>query len=143
MGNSGKEPKRASESCFVADEDFGRLDVPYQIVANGQVVAVSIKTTRYVGSVDEKGFLVAPKWEAAVERGTLARTLLLTIRAKIHSADPGQFEIEVFLHKGTGAPHEVSLGKLNGASDLGWKDFELDVPVEHVRFPDDPCGNPG
>ena len=148
MGNSGMDPpKSASESYFVATEDFGRLDVAHEIVASGQVVAVSIKTTRYVGALDDEGndegFLKL--WEAAVERGTLAEKLVLTIRAKIAARDAGGtlgrdgLEVEAFLHKET--DRERSLGKLEGSFGSEWQTFRVDVDVGDVRFPADPCGD--
>jgi hypothetical protein len=56
MGNSGIFPKAASESCSVADEGAG-FDVPHQIKASGDVVALFLQTTRVVGTVDADGFL--------------------------------------------------------------------------------------
>ena len=141
MGNSGRAPERASESRFVADEDPGRLDVAHPIVASGQVVTVGIETTRCVGTVDPDGFLTLAQQH--IDQGTLAETLLLTVRAQIAAVDAGGtlgidgLEVEVVLHKGTG--HERSLGKLEGDFGTIWQDFHLDVDVRDVKFPADPC----
>ena len=141
MGNSGTNPpKDASESYFVADEDFGRLDTLHEITASGQVIAVSIPTTRVVGSVNDEGFLLFG--EAAIERGTLARHLVLTIRANLSAVEGGPFllgdgvEVEVVLHKGT--DRERSLGYLDGVIGQGWEEWEFYVSVRDVRFPRDP-----
>src|SRR5688500_18016776 len=77
MSNRRVEPKSASESCFVADGNFGRQP----IVAPGQTVAVSIETTRCIGTVNPDGFLAYPQLH--FENGTVAEKLLLTIRAQI------------------------------------------------------------
>ena len=141
MGNSGIFPKAASESCFVADEGAG-FDVPHQIKASGDVVALFLQTTRVVGTVDADGFL-ALGGLFQVEQGTLAETLVLTIVAKLSAVDAGGtlgldgVDVEVILHRGT--VHEKSLGKLKGGFGSGWQSFTLDVDALDVRFPDDPC----
>ncbi|MFB4273395.1 hypothetical protein [Nonomuraea sp. GTA35] len=80
-------PNPASESCFVADDDFGRLGVSHEVTTSDPVVSVAIKTTRCIGSVNADDFLRHPDWHS--EQGTLARTLLLTIRAQIGALDAG------------------------------------------------------
>jgi hypothetical protein len=53
MGNSGMNPKDASESCFVAAEGTGVV-VPH-IELPGDIVALFLQTTRVVGTVDSDG----------------------------------------------------------------------------------------
>jgi hypothetical protein len=147
MGNSGVNPKRASESCFVADEDFGR----HSIVASGQIVTMSIPTTRYVGSVDEEGNLT--EYLQHFDQKSLAKKLVLTIRARIDAIDAGgrlgdEVKVEVFINNnaGSGGDGLGSLGNLEGdfgfgfGPGSGWQLFKLDVGVWDVRFPADPCG---
>jgi hypothetical protein len=55
-GNSGLVPPSPSENRFVVDEESG-LDVTHQITKSQRIVEVSLPTTRYVGTVDSKGFL--------------------------------------------------------------------------------------
>jgi hypothetical protein len=141
VGNSGIGPKDASESCFVADEGAG-FDVPHLIRASGDVVAVFLETTRVVGTVDADGFLTLGGL-LHVDQGTLAETMVLTVRANLSAVDAGGtlgvdgIDVEVILHRGTS--HEKSLGKLEGSFGSGWQTFTLDVDVLDVRFPADPC----
>ena len=149
VGNSGTAPEQYHESRFVADEAPGKLDFEHNILDSGELVTVCIETTRYVGTVDAEGFLVDAQQHIA--QGTLAETLLLTVRAHISAEDAlgtlginegyGVLEVEAFLHKGTN--HEKCLGKLEGDFGLTiskkWQDFELEVDVRDVKFPDDPC----
>jgi hypothetical protein len=140
MVNSGVKPKAASESCFVAESDDR-----HRIIASGNVVTVSIATTRCVGTVDNGGFLDPSRVPQRVSLRTLAETLLLTIRAKIAATDTGgtlgfdPLNVDVFLHKNDPDGHEKFLGPLVGSFGSDWQIFELDVGVEHVRFPADPC----
>lgn len=46
-------------------------------------------------------------------------------------------DVEVILHRGTA--RERSLGNLVGGFGTGWQTFRLDVEVQDVRFPADPC----
>ncbi|MFG2006736.1 hypothetical protein ACGFNU_47085 [Spirillospora sp. NPDC048911] len=147
MGSSGIEVKSASESCFVADEDFG----VQPILTSGQIVTVELATTRCVGSVDEDGFLTKVQDHLAQE--TLAEKLLLTIVARITGSDAGgklgrdNVNVEVFVNNTLGTGGGVrSLGSLEGdfglhfgAGGSGWQVFTLDVGVQDVRFPADPC----
>jgi hypothetical protein len=88
MGSSGMNPpKDASESYFVAAEGTG-FDVPHPIVSSGNVVvSLFLETTRVVGTVDSEGFLTG-NGLLHPDLGTLASTLVLTIRAQI---DAGLF----------------------------------------------------
>ena len=140
MGNSGVAAPEAHESCFVADEAPGVLDVEHTISVSGGLLTVSLDTTRYVGLVDADGFLVHAQQHIA--QGTLAEILLLTIRARIRAIEvggtlgSGLLDVAVSLNG-------KSLGTLVG--DFGfdsddWQDFELDVNVRDVRFPADSGG---
>ena len=145
IGASGMPPAEFSDSVFVADEAPGVLDTPHRVTATGQTVTVCIATTRYVGTVDDEGFLVNP--DQHIEQQTLVPTLLLTIRAKIGAVDFGGtlgldgLDVEVFLHHGTA--HQEPLGRLVGTFGPSWQDYELDVNVRHVKFPTDPCPDRG
>src|SRR5512132_4450188 len=140
-GQLGYRSQDASESCFVADEGAG-FDVPHLIRASGDVVAVFLETTRVVGTVDADGFLTLGGL-LHVDQGTLAETMVLTVRANLSAVDAGGtlgvdgIDVEVILHRGTS--HEKSLGKLEGSFGSGWQTFTLDVDVLDVRFPADPC----
>jgi pimeloyl-ACP methyl ester carboxylesterase len=132
-------PKDVSESYFVAAEGTG-FDVPHPIVSAGDVVSLFLETTRVVGTVDSEGFLTG-NGLLHPDQGTLASTLVLTVRAQI---DAGLFgtlgsgvDVEVILHRGTA--RERSLGNLVGGFGTGWQTFQLEVGVEHVKFPADPC----
>jgi hypothetical protein len=95
-----------------------------------------------VGTVDADGFL-ALGGLLHVDQGTLAETLVLTIRANLSAVDAGGtlgldgLDVEVILHRGTS--HEKSLGQLEGSFGSGWQTFTLDVDALDVRFPADPC----
>jgi Alpha/beta hydrolase of unknown function (DUF915) len=150
MGNSGTNPKPATDCCFVADGVDDGLDVPYLISPSDSVVSVFLPVTRVVGSVDGLGFFDADREGALhLEQGTLARTLTLTIQARIDAVDAGGIlgvdglVVEVVLHRGMEG-HEVHLESLEGnfGSGSGWQLFTLDVPVLAVRFPVDPCPGP-
>jgi hypothetical protein len=147
VGSSAVPPERHTESCFVADEAEGALDLEHTVTASGATVTVCVETTRCVGTVDGDGFLVFAQQH--IDQGTLAETLLLTLRARISTVEVGGvfgivgagglLEVEVLLHRGTA--REVSLGMLTGRYGVGsndWQDIELDVDVRHVRFPADP-----
>jgi hypothetical protein len=55
----------------VADVDAGRLDFRHGVVSSGQLVDVSVETTRYVGEVDR----VPPRCDRRVsEEATLLRS---------------------------------------------------------------------
>ena len=144
VGNSGLGPKPHNESCFVADEAPGRLDVEHTITASGGLVSVCIETTRNVGLVDADGLLVRADQHFA--QGTLAQTLLLTIRARIEALEVGGtfgvpgpgglLDVDVILHKDT--PNVFPLGKLHGTFGIGpddWQEFLVDVDIRHVKFP--------
>jgi hypothetical protein len=138
MGNSGMNPKDASESCFVAAEGTGVV-VPH-IELPGDIVSLFLQTTRVVGTVDSEGFLTeeAGLLHLRPEQATLAPTLVLTIRAKVAARDLSDVNVEVVLHRGmTG--RELPLGFLEGSFGSGWETYRLDVPVGAVRFPADPC----
>lgn len=143
VGNSGKDPEPYHESRFVADVAPGKLDFVHGLETSGQLVTVCIETTRYVGTVKPDGFLVDA--QKHIDQGTLAKTLLLTVRAQIFDTENlmhtlgDLLEVEVFLHKGTN--REISLGKLEGevGGENNWQDFQLEVNVWDVKFPDDPC----
>ena len=79
-------PKDASESCFVAAEGTGIL-VPH-LQSPGDIVALFLQTTRVVGTVDADGFLTG-NGLLHPDQGTLASTLVLTIRAKIDASVSG------------------------------------------------------
>jgi pimeloyl-ACP methyl ester carboxylesterase len=140
MGNSGMNPKDASESYFVADEGAG-FDVPHPSVSSGDIISLFLETTRVVGTVDSEGFL-AGNGLLHFDQGTLAQTLVLTIRAQLDAPLVGTLgsgiDVEVILHKGMNG-REKSLGKLVGGFGPGWQTFKLDVGVLDVRFPADPC----
>ncbi len=141
VGDSGVVPPEHGESVFVADEAVGVLDTPTRMVVSLSALTACIQTTRYVGTVDAAGFLVNAAQH--VEDGTLVDTLVLTVRAVIVGVDVGGMlgldglDVEVVLHRGS--TREVSLGTLQGSFLGDWQNYELDVPIEHVRFPDDPC----
>ena len=139
MGDSGMSPEDASESCFVAAEGTGVL-VPH-VESSGDIVALTLQTTRVVGTVDAEGFLTGLGL-LHPDQGTLASTLVLTIRAKIDASVSGTLgsgvDVEVILHRDlTG--RERSLGQLVGSFGTGWQTYRLDVMVLDVRFPADPC----
>ena len=149
MGNSGTNPKPATDCCFVADVD-DELDVPHLISPSDNVVSVFLPVTRVVGSVDSLGFFDADREGALhLQQGTLAPTLTLTIQARIDAVDAGGIlgvdglVVDVVLHRGMEG-HEVHLESLEGnfGSGSGWQLFTLDVPVLAVRFPADPCPGP-
>jgi len=141
MGNSGLQAPAPNESRFVADETFGELDVRHPVTASGDVVTVSISTTRVVGTVDQDGFLV--RGPLHLDQGTLAPTMRLSIEAEIRATDfggllgHGALDVEVFLHRGT--DHERSLGHLQGPFGSGWREYQLTVKTVDLRFPPDPC----
>ena len=141
VGDSGVDPPEHGESVFVADEAVGVLDTPTRMEISLSVLTACIQTTRVVGTVDAAGFLVNPLLK--VSEGTLADILVLTVRAQIGALDAGGLlgrdglDVEVVLHRGT--TKEFSLGKLEGSFLGDWLTYELEVPIEHVRFPDDPC----
>ena len=142
MGNSGQQAPAPNESRFVADETFGELDVRHPITASGDVVTVSISTTRVVGTVDPDGFLL--RGQMHLDQRTLAPTMRLSIEAEIQAIDfggvlgHGALDVEVFLHKGiTG--RERSLGHLQGPFGSGWREYQLTVNTVDLRFPPDPC----
>jgi len=141
MGNSGQPAPAPNESRFVADEAFGELDVRHPVIASGDVVTISISTTRVVGTVDLDGFLL--KGPMHLGQGTLAPTMRLSIEAEIHATDfggvlgHGALDVEVFLHRGT--DHERSLGHLQGPFGSGWREYQLTVNTVDLRFPPDPC----
>jgi hypothetical protein len=148
MGNSGVNPKPATESRFVADEGPG-FDVPHAIVSSGDVVSVLLHTTRVVGTVDADGFFEQDKGLGLLHlgQGTLADPLVLTVRARIMSRDAGgvlgldDLDVEVVLNRGIEG-RELHLPALDGPFGGGedeWWDFRLDVPVLAVAFPADPC----
>ena len=147
MGNSGSPAPLATESRFVADEGPG-FDVPHQIVSAGDVVSVVLHTTRVVGTVDPDGFLFEQGLlHLDPEQGTLAPILVLSIRARISARDAGGFlglddlNVEVVLNRGIEG-RELPLPALDGpfgGDDKEWQDFRLDVPVQAVAFPADPC----
>ena len=111
------------------------------MTASGQTVTVCIATTRYVGTVDDEGFLVNA--DQHVEKQILVPTLLLTIRAKIGAVDfrgtlgLDGLNVEVFLHHRTA--QQQPRGRLVGTLGPTWQDYELDVNVRQVKFPTDPC----
>jgi len=93
--------------------------------------------------VDGEGFLVHAQQH--IDVGTLAATLVLTLRARISSVEfpgtlgDGRLDVEVFVHRDT--DRERSLGSLvgnYGAGSADWQDFELDVSVRDLRWPVDP-----
>jgi hypothetical protein len=141
MGNSGQRAPAPNESRFVADETFGELDVRHPVTASGDVVTVSISTTRVVGTVDPDGFLA--KGPMHLDQGTLAPTMRLSIEAEIRAIDfggelgHGALDVEAFLHKDTN--HERSLGHLQGPFGSGWREYQLTVKTVDLRFPPDPC----
>jgi pimeloyl-ACP methyl ester carboxylesterase len=136
------DPGEATDCRFVADIDAGRLDVRHRVVASGQLVDVSIETTRYVGKVFPDGAL--RHVGAHTERGTLAQTMLLTIRANISARDLGGtlgrdgLDVQVFLHKAM-PTRTATLGPLIGSFSAGWETYQLDVDTPDLLFPDDPC----
>ena len=161
VGNSGLPPKQYHESCFVADEAPGKLDVEHTILVSDPRVTVCIETTRYVGTVDPNGFLTDAQQH--IDQGTLAEKMVLTIRARILTLEvggtlgvdglKGLLNVEVFLHKDTN--HERKLGFLTGdyaahpgihqvpGGNAHWQEFALEVYVRDVKFPDDPCPTQG
>lgn len=140
MGNSGVNPQPATESRFVADEGPG-FDVPHPIVSSGDVVSVFLETTRVVGTVDPDG-LITGGGLLHPDQGTLARTLVLTIRAQIAAGLSGTLgsgvDVEVFLHRGITGPG-VFVDSLEGTFGPDWQDFRLELPTLAVRWPADPC----
>ncbi len=140
MGHSGMPAPAANESRFVADDRFGEYDKVWPLKSPTDTVTVSILTDRVVGAVDADGFL--EHGQQHIEQGTLAETLRLTIRANIFAVDFGGIlgrdgvSVEVVLHKDT--DREVSLGNLVGAFG-SWQEYQLDVNINDVRFPADPC----
>ena len=142
MGNSGVVPDPATESRFVADEGSG-FDVAHRLVLPGAVVSVFLETTRVVGTVDPDGLLPTEGGLLHLDQGTLARTLVLSIRAEIAGRLSGTLgsglNVEVFLHRGvTGEGLPVDFD-LDGPFGPGWQDFRLEVPAVAVRWPADPC----
>jgi pimeloyl-ACP methyl ester carboxylesterase len=139
MGNSGMDPKDASENCFVAGV------LAPQIESLGDIVSLFLQTTRVVGTVDSDGFLTG-NGLLHPDQGTLASTLVLTIRAQIDADLSGTLgggvDVEVLLHRGMNG-RERSLGHLVGGFGTGWQTFMLDVGVLDVRFPADPCPGQG
>jgi hypothetical protein len=140
MGNSGVVPDPATESRFVADEDSG-FDVAHRLVSSGAVVSVFLETTRVVGTVDPDGLLPGGG-SLHLDQGTLARWLVLSIRAEIAGQLRGTLgsglNVEVFLHRGTTGPG-LPVDFLEGAFGPGWQDFRVGVPAQFVRWPADPC----
>ena len=140
MGNSGVVPDPATESRSVADEGPG-FDVAHRLVLPGAVVSVFLETTRVVGTVDPDG-LLTEGGSLHLDQGTLARTLVLSIRAEIAGQLRGTLgsglNVGVFLHRGVTGPG-VFVDSLEGAFGPGWQDFRLDIPAGNVRWPADPC----
>ena len=132
-GQSPYPPPAASETVFVTENAGG----PFEITRSNRIATFFAQTTRYVGAVDEMGFLQHA--DANVTASRLADKMLLRILARItpHNEGAELGPVKAYLHKGlVGRERRWKFGDILPSQ---WMSFSTNVNTADLVFPDDPC----